>query len=103
VPDIHLTSIHIYPMKAARAVDLGESKVEPCIRIGVVPFRVAKPCGRCVVTTTDQVTGQRERQPLKMLGQRRRFGQELVFGQNLIPDAAGVIRVGDPVQILEAA
>ena len=29
--------------------------------------------------------------------------QELVFGQNMIPDAGGVIRVGDPVDILEAA
>jgi hypothetical protein len=73
------------------------------IRIGAVPFRVVKPCGRCVVTTTDQVTGERGRQPLRMLAKRRRFGQELVFGQNLIPDAGGVIRVGDPVDILEAA
>jgi uncharacterized protein YcbX len=38
-----------------------------------------------------------------MLGQRRRFGQELVFGQNLIPDSGGVIRIGDPVEILDAA
>jgi uncharacterized protein YcbX len=229
VPDIRLTSIHVYPMKAARAVDLGESKVEPwgladdrrwmladqdgrfisqreepalarvsvlyapneaavtisaprlprCrvavpagtkllkvsvwgssfgasmagpaadawfsaylgrpvrlvylddparrpvtrfrpnvvitgappwaedrwrrIRIGAVPFRVVKPCGRCVVTTTDQVTGERGRQPLRMLGQRRRFGKVLVFGQNMIPDAGGLIRVGDPVEIVEAA
>ena len=73
------------------------------IRIGAVPFRVAKPCGRCVVTTTDQITGDRGRQPLTMLGQRRRFGQELVFGQNLIPDSGGVIRIGDPVEILDAA
>lgn len=73
------------------------------IRIGDVPFRVVKPCGRCVVTTTDQVTGERGRQPLTMLGRRRRFGQQLVFGQNLIPDAGGVIRVGDPVEILDAA
>ena len=73
------------------------------VRIGTVPFRVAKPCGRCLVTTTDQVTGERGRQPLKMLGRRRRFGQQLVFGQNLIPDAVGVIRVGDPVEILDAA
>ena len=73
------------------------------VRIGPVPFRVAKPCGRCVVTTTDQVTGERGRQPLKMLGRRCRFGQELVFGQNLIPDAGGVIRVGDPVEVLDAA
>ncbi len=27
--DIRLASIHIYPVKAARAVDLGESRVEP--------------------------------------------------------------------------
>jgi hypothetical protein len=73
------------------------------IRIGAVPFRVVKPCGRCVVTTTDQDTGERGKQPLKILAKRRRFGQELVFGQNLIPDAGGVIRVGDPVDILEAA
>ena len=73
------------------------------IRIGAVSFRVAKPCGRCVVTTTDQITGQRGRQPLKMLGQRRRFGKELVFGQNLIPDSGGVIRIGDPVEILDGA
>ncbi len=73
------------------------------IRIGAVPFRVAKPCGRCVVTTTDQITGERGRQPLKMLGQRRRFGKELVFGQNLIPDSGGMIRIGDPVEILDAS
>ncbi len=75
------------------------------IRIGAVCFRVAKPCGRCVVTTTDQVTGERGSQPLKMLGRRRRFGQQLVFGQNLIPDQlpaqGGVIRVGDRIEILD--
>jgi MOSC domain-containing protein len=72
------------------------------IQIGPVPFRVAKPCGRCVVTTIDQQTAERGRQPLAMLGRRRRFGQQLVFGQNLIPDAAGTIRIGDPVQVLDA-
>ena len=73
------------------------------ISIGAVSFRVVKPCGRCLVTTTDQITGERGSQPLEMLGQRRRFGQELVFGQNMIPDSGGVIRVGDPVEILETA
>jgi uncharacterized protein len=73
------------------------------IRIGDVSFRVAKPCGRCVVTTTDQATGERGTQPLKMLGARRRFGQSLVFGQNLIPGSPGLIRVGDPVDVTEFA
>ena len=72
------------------------------LRIGTVSFRVAKPCGRCLVITTDQVTGQRGHQPLRMLGVRRRFGQALHFGQNLIPDSPGLIRVGDPVEITAA-
>jgi uncharacterized protein YcbX len=77
------------------------------IRIGAVAFRVVKPCGRCIVTTTDQLTGERGNgsgngsQPLKMLGRYRNINQELVFGQHLIPDSPGVIRVGDPVDILE--
>jgi uncharacterized protein YcbX len=70
------------------------------IRIGDAAFRVAKPCGRCVVTTTDQATGERGSQPLKMLAARRRFGKDLVFGQNLIPDSPGHIRVGDPIEII---
>ncbi len=73
------------------------------IRIGEVSFRVAKPCGRCVVTTTDQATGERGTQPLKILGARRRFGQSLVFGQNIIPDSPGLIRVGDRLEITEYA
>jgi uncharacterized protein YcbX len=71
------------------------------IRIGTATFRVVKPCGRCVVTTIDQATGQRGAQPLELLGRRRRIGQQLVFGQNMIPDAPGSIRVGDPVDVLE--
>jgi len=69
------------------------------IRIGSVWFRVAKPCDRCVVTTTDQLTGERGRQPLRMLAARRRFGHAMVFGQNLIPNSPGLIRVGDPVEV----
>jgi len=73
------------------------------IRIGAVSFRVVKPCGRCMVTTIDQLTGEVGKQPLSMLGRRRLIGTDLVFGQNMIPDAPGTICVGDPVQILEHA
>jgi uncharacterized protein YcbX len=73
------------------------------IRIGAVSFRVAKPSARCVVTTTDQATGERGRQPLRMLARHRRFGKNLIFGQNLIPDSPGRLRVGDPVDVTEYA
>ncbi|HEX2774507.1 MAG TPA: MOSC domain-containing protein, partial [Micromonosporaceae bacterium] len=70
------------------------------LRIGSVTFRAAQTCDRCVVTTVDQETGEKWRQPLQVLGQHRRFGQDLLFGLNLIPDAAGKVAVGDPVQPL---
>lgn len=70
------------------------------IAIGEVSFRVVKPCGRCVVTTTDQRTAERGKEPLRTLARHRRVGKDLHFGQNLIPDTTGLIRVGDPVRIL---
>ncbi|MBF9133393.1 MOSC domain-containing protein [Plantactinospora sp. S1510] len=75
------------------------------LRIGPVTFRVAKPCGRCLVTTTDQETGVRGREPLRTLARYRRINQQLVFGQNLVPVAgpAGsvdTLTVGDPVEVL---
>ncbi|MFK8908145.1 MOSC domain-containing protein [Streptomyces sp. YS-3] len=70
------------------------------IALGDVVFRVAKPCGRCVITTTDQATAERGREPLRTLGRHRRFGTQLVFGQNLVPERPGVIRTGDPLRVL---
>ncbi|MFG2111946.1 MOSC domain-containing protein [Streptomyces sp. NPDC048718] len=71
------------------------------LAIGDVVFRVAKPCGRCVVTTTDQTSGERGKEPLRTLARHRKSGGSLVFGQNLIPEHRGTIRVGDPVKILD--
>ncbi|MFG2893424.1 MOSC domain-containing protein [Streptomyces sp. NPDC048248] len=68
------------------------------VRIGELTFRVAKPCSRCVVTTTDQRTAERGKEPLRTLARHRRFGDRLVFGQNLIPQGAGTLRVGDPFE-----
>ncbi|WP_393086479.1 MOSC domain-containing protein [Streptomyces sp. LN704] len=70
------------------------------VTIGEVVFRVAKMCGRCVVTTTDQDTAERGREPLRTLGRHRRFGSQLIFGQNLVPESTGVVRVGDPVTVV---
>ena len=74
------------------------------LRIGSTIYRAAKSCSRCVVTTIDQETGERGRQPLRMLGRHRRHGDGLLFGINLIPDiGAGqraLIRVGDELHPL---
>ncbi len=65
------------------------------ISIGDVVFRVVKPCARCVITTTDQRTGERNREPLKTLATYRLVEGSVLFGQNLIHGDRGVIRVGD--------
>ncbi|MFJ8450178.1 MOSC domain-containing protein [[Kitasatospora] papulosa] len=70
------------------------------IAIGEVVFRVVKPCGRCVVTTTDQRTAERGREPLRTLARHRRDGKHLLFGQNMIPESTGAVRVGGPVRVL---
>ena len=73
------------------------------IRIGEVAFRVVKPCARCVVTTVDQATGTRgdERtEPLRTLATYRKSALGVLFGQNLVPDGTGTIRVGDVVEVL---
>ncbi|MCP9946735.1 MOSC domain-containing protein [Streptomyces somaliensis] len=70
------------------------------IAVGEVVFRVAKPCGRCVVTTVDQRTGVRGREPLRTLSRHRGSGGRVLFGQNLVPESTGTLRVGDPVRVL---
>ena len=71
------------------------------ISVGDVILRAAKTSGRCLVTTTDQETAVRGREPLRTLARHRRIGGSLVFGQNLVPLSSGTIRVGDPVRVLE--
>ncbi|WP_395293276.1 MOSC domain-containing protein [Kitasatospora hibisci] len=80
------------------------------IRIGELTFEVVKPCGRCVVTTTDQETGERRGpEPLRTLAKHHRLLKKAAFGQNLIPerpagvegDALGTLRIGDEVEVLE--
>jgi uncharacterized protein YcbX len=77
------------------------------LRLGEVTFRAAKSCARCVVTTIDQESGEKGRQPLRILGRHRRFGDRLLFAINLVPEQpempggqAGHLRVGDPVSVV---
>jgi Uncharacterized Fe-S protein len=66
-------------------------------RIGDVGFRGVKPCARCTVTTVDQQTGLKGKEPLKTLARYRTLNKKIMFGQNLIHEGTGVIRVGDPL------
>jgi len=71
------------------------------VRIGEVEFRFVKPCARCVVTTVDQATGERKREPLRTLSTYRTVDGQVLFGQNLVHEGRGIVRVGDPVEVLD--
>ena len=68
------------------------------LRIGSVPFRVAEPCPRCAITTVDQETGTRGKEPLRTLATYRKFEGEVFFGRNLIHDTLGTVSVGASVE-----
>ena len=72
------------------------------ISIGDTTLRWIKPCTRCVATTTDHETGERNsREPLFTLARYRRIGSEVAFGHYLVADTWGDrLRVGDRVSIL---
>ena len=71
------------------------------IRIGDMSFRVAKPCSRCVIPTVDIETGERGAEPMRTLLSYRRRDNKVFFGQNLIHDGPGRLRVGMRVEVVE--
>ena len=70
------------------------------VRIGDCGFRVVKPCQRCSVTTVDPDTADRGKEPLRTLSRYRKRDGGVMFGQNLIHDGPGEIRLGDRVEAI---
>lgn len=68
------------------------------VRIGGAAFRVAKPCDRCGLTTIDPATAARGTEPLHTLAGYRTVEKKVLFGQYLIAEGEGVVRVGDGVE-----
>jgi uncharacterized protein YcbX len=74
---------------------------------GDIALRVSKPCTRCAITTTDQITGERaSEEPLKTL-KSYRFNRELrgvAFGQNMVlrSGLGGELKVGTVFEVTKA-
>lgn len=74
------------------------------LELGGVRFRVVKACSRCAVITIDQERGLKavDHEPLRTLSRfRRNVRGEAIFGQYLIPDDRGRIKVGDAVRLVQ--
>lgn len=70
-----------------------------------IPFDVVKPCARCVTTTVEQSKGQvlDSAEPLATLATYRKAPTGVLFGQNIVHRALGTLRVGDEIEVVQAA
>jgi uncharacterized protein YcbX len=68
------------------------------VTVGSLVFRMPKGCDRCSVTTVDQATAVMGKEPLRTLASYRTRSNKVYFAQNLIPNAEGVLTVGDEVR-----
>jgi len=69
------------------------------VRLGNVPFRVAKPVDRCVMTTIDLADLESGKEPIRTLARHRRWDGATWFAIHLIPDGTGQVHVGDEVLV----
>jgi hypothetical protein len=75
------------------------------VEIAGIRCDLVKPCARCIMTTQDQLTGERggpdpmpAMRRLRMSEDRRVAG--VLFGWNVVPRGSGRIAVGDPVSVV---
>lgn len=71
------------------------------VRLGGIRFRAVKPCARCAITTVDQATGEKGKEPLRTLATYRQVDGKVLFGRNAIGDGTGTVRVGDFAEVVE--
>lgn len=64
-------------------------------------FHGVKPCARCVVTTIDQATASKGKEPLRTLATYRNTNNKIYFGENVIAADIGQINIGDTINILQ--
>jgi uncharacterized protein YcbX len=69
--------------------------------IGNIIFYGVKLCARCIMTTINQDTIARGKEPLKTLARYRFKNNKILFGQNLIHTGTGEIKTGDQLEVLK--
>jgi uncharacterized protein YcbX len=70
------------------------------ISINGIDMYGVKLCARCIMTTIDQTTAEKNKEPLKTLATYRRKGNKILFGQNLTMEGEGILNAGDEIKVL---
>jgi uncharacterized protein len=77
-----------------------EEDKHDAVEVSGITMRMPKRCARCPIITTDQRTGEVSKEPLRTLAKYRASQNKVHFGQNCIPNAEGILHVGDVVRWL---
>lgn len=67
--------------------------------IGDVEFYGVNPCARCIVTTINQETAKKSKEPLKTLSTFRNIDNKIYVGLNATVKKEGMISVGDNISV----
>ncbi|MBC7949658.1 MAG: MOSC domain-containing protein [Chitinophagaceae bacterium] len=67
------------------------------LSVGVNRFSGVKQCARCPITTVNQDTAEKGKEPLATLAGYRKSGNKVLFGQNLVPLDYSMIAEGDEI------
>ncbi|MBD1367238.1 MOSC domain-containing protein [Mucilaginibacter sp. ZT4R22] len=71
------------------------------IHVNGIDMHGVKLCARCVMTTIDQDSAKKGREPLKTLAKYRLKNNKIYFGQNLVHANEGILNVGAAIRVLE--
>jgi uncharacterized protein YcbX len=69
--------------------------------INDIDFYGVKLCARCVITTINQETIEKSKEPLKTLATYRQRNNKIYFGQNLLHHGEGSMHIGDEIKVKE--
>jgi uncharacterized protein YcbX len=67
--------------------------------INNIVFKGVKPCARCTIPTINQDDSSTSKEPLKTLATYRFRDNKILFGQNLLHEGDGIIRIGDTIDV----
>lgn len=82
----------------------GDPYEEDCMevfKINDIFFYGVKRCSRCVVTTIEQSSAVKGKEPLRTLAAYRQENNKIYFGQNIIYKGTGSVHLGDALVILK--
>lgn len=76
----------------------GEDRLE-AFNINDHRFFGVKGCGRCIITTINQETAEKGKEPLRTLAGYRTVGSKVIFGRYLVHQGVGRLHIGDEITV----